>query len=188
MAHAVPRESTLAPTLLLSMPQLNDPNFRRTVVLLCEHGAQGAFGLVMNRPTGVPASDAVKMDPPLPPDTPLLLWEGGPVEPQRGWIVMAEEPLGEHALQISDGLYLSSSPTLLRMLAETPGGRRARVLTGYAGWGPGQLDMELSASAWLLCEVDVDLLFDVDASQMWEAAIRKLGADPATLQMGHGVH
>jgi putative transcriptional regulator len=188
MAHSAPRESSLAPSLLLSMPQLSDPNFRRTVILLCEHGEQGAFGLVMNRPTGVDAAEAVKLDPPLAPGTALQLWEGGPVEPQRGWIVLAESPRGEHALQIADGLYLSSSPTLLRTIADTPGTLRARVLTGYAGWGPGQLDMELAASAWLLSEVDVGLLFDVDPSQMWEAGIRRLGADPATLQMGHGVH
>jgi putative transcriptional regulator len=65
---------------------------------------------------------------------------------------------------------------------------RARVLTGYAGWGPGQLDAELAASAWLISDIQVDLVFDVDPASMWETAIRRLGADPATLQMGHGVH
>jgi len=65
---------------------------------------------------------------------------------------------------------------------------RALVLAGYAGWGPGQLDQELSQSAWLMCEVDVNLVFDTEASQMWETAIRKLGADPSALQTSHGVH
>jgi putative transcriptional regulator len=187
MASLAPRDS-LAPTLLLSMPQLNDPNFRRTVVLLCDHSEHGAFGLVMNRPTGVSAATAVRLEPPLPAETSLELWEGGPVEPHRGWIVFSEPPAGEEALQICEGLYLSSSPSVLRALASAGDIRRARILTGYAGWGPGQLDTELSASAWLLCDVDVGLLFDVEASQMWEAAIRRLGADPATLQMGQGVH
>ena len=187
MASLAPDDS-LAPTLLLSMPQLNDPNFRRTVVLLCDHNEHGAFGLVMNRPTGISAATAVRLDPPLPAETPLQLWDGGPVEPHRGWILIDEPPAGEEALRVCEGLYLSSSPSLLRALAMTPESHRARVLTGYAGWGPGQLDTELSASAWLLSDIDVGLLFDVEPSQMWEAAIRRLGADPATLQIGHGVH
>jgi putative transcriptional regulator len=62
------------------------------------------------------------------------------------------------------------------------------VLAGYAGWGPGQLDEELSASAWLLADIELDLVFDVDPEQMWETAIRRLGADPGSLHMSFGVH
>jgi putative transcriptional regulator len=188
MKGADSHSSSLAPTLLLSMPQLDDPNFRRTVVLLCEHGPEGAFGLVLNRPTGTPAAEAVQLDPPIAGSSPLRLWEGGPVEPQRGWLLLADRPDGADALEIRDGLYLSTSPALLRRLLETIPPPRARVLTGYAGWGPGQLDTELNASAWLISEIEVDLVFDVEPETMWETAIRRLGADPASLQMGHGVH
>lgn len=180
--------SSLAPSLLLSMPQLNDPNFRRSVVLLCEHSAEGAFGLVLNRPTGTRASEAVELDPPLQGDSGLQLWVGGPVEPQRGWILLGHSPNGTDALQISNGVFLSTSPVLLRGLLERPFSGRARLLTGYAGWGPGQLDSELAASAWLIGEVEADLIFDTDPGEMWEVAIRRLGADPSTLQMSHGVH
>ena len=65
---------------------------------------------------------------------------------------------------------------------------RARVLAGYAGWGPGQLDTELAQSAWLIGKIDVDLVFDIEPDLMWEAAIRRMGADPSSLQMSHGVH
>ena len=65
---------------------------------------------------------------------------------------------------------------------------RARVLAGYAGWAPGQLDQELAQSAWLLSEIDLDVVFDIDPSQMWETVIRRLGADPSSLTMSHGVH
>jgi putative transcriptional regulator len=85
-------------------------------------------------------------------------------------------------------VYLSTSPLLLRRVLETQPAPRARVLAGYAGWGPGQLDEELSQSAWLMCDVAVDLVFDIDASIMWETAIRRLGADPSALQTSHGVH
>jgi putative transcriptional regulator len=179
--------SALAPTLLVSMPQLTDPNFSKTVVLLCEHGPEGAFGLVLNRPTDTAAADAVQLSPPPRANSGLSLWVGGPVEPQRGWILLGAEPPDADAVQIADGVFLTSSQAVLRRLIET-GESRARILTGYAGWAPGQLDQELSASAWLTAEVDPDLVFDTPAPTMWETAIRRLGADPALLQMGHGVH
>lgn len=178
----------LAPALLLSMPQLMDPNFHRAVVLLCEHTADGAFGLVINRPTDTNASEAVQLSPPPEHDGGLSLWTGGPVEPQRGWILMGEDQdeLSESIL-VAPGIYLSTSPLLLRRLIEIAP-PRTRVLTGYAGWGPGQLDAELAASAWLIADIDPLLVFDTAAADMWEAAIRRLGADPGKLQMGQGVH
>jgi putative transcriptional regulator len=185
---AASARTSLAPMLLLSMPQLSDPNFHHTVVLLCEHTPEGAFGLVINRPTGVPAASAVQLDPPVVTGCALELWEGGPVEPQRGWLLLGDEPEDEESMRIHDGLYLSTSTTLLRRLLTAERPPRARVLTGYAGWGPGQLDTELAESAWLIGEVDLDLVFDVSPALVWETAIRRLGADPASLQMGSGVH
>lgn len=179
---------SLAPSLLLSMPQLQDPNFAKSVVLLCEHAAEGAFGLVLNRPTDVPAAAAVHMEPPTSGTSTLRLWMGGPVEPQRGWILVGGDPAGSDARRIVEGVYLSSSPLLLRRVLESGTDQRARVLAGYAGWGPGQLDEELAQSSWLITEVQPDLIFDVDPALMWETAIRRLGADPSTLQMSHGVH
>lgn len=178
----------LAPTLLLSMPQLDDPNFKRTVVLLCEHNNDGAFGLVLNRPTGTAASGVIELEPPVSGDSGLQLWLGGPVEQHRGWILVHEEPTDVEALRVSDGLYLSASPILLRRLLEGPVPPRSRFLVGYAGWGPGQLDAELMQSAWLTTDVDLDIVFDTDAEAMWEAAIRRMGVDPNALQMSPGVH
>jgi putative transcriptional regulator len=178
---------TFRPSLLLSMPQMQDPNFARTVVLLCDYSPDGAFGLVLNRPTELPATSMVKLEPPVESGNSMPLWLGGPVEPQRGWILVADEPDVEFKT-ISDGLYLSTSPTLLRRVLSTKPAPRARVLAGYAGWGPGQLDEELAQSAWLMSDIDLDLIFDIDPSTMWETAIRRLGADPSTLTTSHGVH
>jgi putative transcriptional regulator len=173
--------------LLLSMPQMQDPNFAKTVVLLCEYGPEGAFGLVLNRPTDMPATAMVRLDPPIIGGNDLPLWIGGPVEPQRGWILLADEPDSEFK-SIRDGLYLSTSQDLLREVLEARPAPRARVLAGYAGWGPGQLDEELAQSAWLMADVDLDIVFDLDPSVMWETAIRRIGADPSTLTTSHGVH
>jgi putative transcriptional regulator len=177
----------LAPTLLLSMPQMHDSNFERSVVLLCDHTDQGAFGLILNRPTTTAAAEAVALDPPVPVQNGPLLWAGGPVEPQRGWILLGSNPEHDDATEIAPGLFLSTSIELLRRVMEAPP-VRTRVLTGYAGWGPGQLDEELSASAWLTVDVDADLIFDTPADEMWDRAIRRLGTEPGSLQIGQGVH
>lgn len=188
MSESESEGPSLAPTLLLSMPQLSDPNFHQTVVLLCEHNPAGAFGLVLNRPTDTPAAAAVQLDPPILRASPMPLWAGGPVEPHRGWILLGEQAEEGETLEICSGLYLSTSPLLLRRLLEGSPSHRARLLNGYAGWGPGQLDEELAASAWLTTDVELDLVFDTDAAMMWESGIRRLGADPALLQMSRGVH
>jgi putative transcriptional regulator len=183
--------SSLAPALLLSMPQLIDPNFNRTVVLLCKHNEDGAFGLVVNRPLATTGRVVVQLDPPVSTEQELQVWIGGPVEPERSWILVGEEPDPSEVVgvkPIAEGIYLSTSPDLLRRLLEPPPPRYARLVVGYSGWGPGQLEAELEASAWLISDVDRGLVFDTPPEQMWERAIRRLGADPAALQMSRGVH
>jgi len=183
--------TSLAPALLLSMPQLLDPNFSRAVILLCKHSEEGAFGLVLNRPLVTTGTVMVHLDPPVSTNRELDIWVGGPVEPQRSWILVGGGP--EHsevsgATQIADGVYLSTSPSLLRRLLEPDPPPNARLVVGYSGWASGQLETELAESSWLMSDVDANLVFNTPADQMWEKAIRRLGADPATLTMSRGVH
>ena len=177
---------TFKTALLLSMPQLQDPNFAKTVVLLCEYNPDGAFGLVLNRPTNVAASEMVRLDPPIVAGNDMPLWIGGPVDPQRGWILLGDEPPAEFA-HPRRSLSVDVTDAAARVLEAGPA-PRARVLAGYAGWGAGQLDEELAQSAWLLGEVDLHLVFDVAPVDMWDTAGLRLGADPAALTTSHGVH
>jgi putative transcriptional regulator len=173
------------------MPQLIDPNFNRTVVLLCKHSEEGAFGLVVNRPLLTSGRVVVNLEPPVSTERELEIWVGGPVEPQRSWVLVGREPREEEELQgwrITDGLYLSTSPDLLCRLLEPDPPARTRLVVGYSGWGAGQLEAELHASAWLISDVDPDLIFRTPPDRMWEAAIRRLGADPSALQISRGVH
>lgn len=181
-------ETSITPALLLSIPQLDDPNFGRTVVLLCEYAPEGAFGLVINRPTEFPAASVVQLVPPVVAGNALPLWIGGPVEPERGWILLGEAREQDEARELAPGLFLSASPEVLRRVLEASMPPRARVIAGYAGWGPGQLDQELSESSWLMAEVDADFLFNTPPAELWEASIRRLGVEPSQLQQGHGVH
>jgi len=183
--------SSLAPKLLLSMPQLVDPNFSRTVVLLCKHSEDGAFGLIVNRPLVTTGRVVINLEPPVSTDRELQVWVGGPMEPQRTWILVGGEREADDAasgMRITDALSLSTSPGLLRRLLEPNPPVRTRLIVGYSGWGPGQLEAELQASAWLLSDVEGELIFGTPPERMWEAAIRRLGADPASLQMSRGVH
>lgn len=183
--------SSLAPSLLVSMPQLIDPNFARTVVLLCKHNEEGALGLIVNRPLVTTGRVTVNLDPPVSTDRELEVWVGGPVEPERTWILVGQDPEEHEKLsgtRISDSLHLSTSPDLLRRLLDPQPPPLVRLIVGYSGWGPGQLEAELHASSWLMSDVDRDLVFNTPPEHMWETAIRRLGADPSALQMSRGVH
>jgi putative transcriptional regulator len=173
------------------MPQMLDPNFSRTVVLLCKHSEQGAFGLVVNRPLVTTGRVVMNLDPPVATERELQVWVGGPVEPQSSWILVGEEPEGAERLggvRITDGLYLSVDPDLLQRLLMPSPPPLARLIVGYSGWAPGQLEDELDASAWLMSDVDRDIIFNTPPDKMWETAIRRLGADPGTLTMSRGIH
>jgi putative transcriptional regulator len=181
-------DSTLAPTLLLSMPQLDDPNFARSVVLLCQHDTEGAFGLVLNRPVTTTARIVPQDDPDAATEQEVEVWIGGPVEPERSWILISDPALDDNAVRVCDGVYLSTSARVLQAVIGEPKASRARLIAGYAGWGPGQLDEEVAASAWLTTDIDLKVVFDTPADQMWESAIRGLGTEPGNLQLGSGVH
>ena len=181
--------SGTAPILLLSMPQMADPNFAQTVVLLCDYTDQGAFGLVVNRQMDEPAWTMVQTEPPVKVDPELRLWIGGPVNPQQTWVLTAEAhgPEDEQR-EICPGVILSVSHQLTLQLLQAPPSNRARIIVGYSGWGAGQLDAEIAASAWLTMDVDPGLIFTVPPELMWETALRRLGTHPSQLQTSSGVH
>jgi putative transcriptional regulator len=181
--------SDLAPALLVAMPQLLDPNFARTVVLLIEHDERGTFGLVLNRATDLPVaqlcaslgidwSDA---------DARPVAW-GGPVQPEHGWLLLGEgAPSHLEVMEVMSGIRFSRSPDVLRECAEAPP-ERFRVFLGYAGWGPGQLRNELIQGAWLVAPVTPEFVFEAPAETLWERVVRHLGIEPATLVPTQGVN
>jgi len=190
-------EMGTGPTLLLAMPQMTDPNFNRSVVLLCRHDEEGALGFVLNRPMDIDVADLLEGDFPVLSSPSLTAWQGGPVSPERGWLICRERPNQseedpEEFLEVCRGIYMSSSQTHLRnVLEQDPeegGPQHSRLLLGYAGWGPGQLDAELIASAWLQIPVDENLIFETEATEVWDKGIRSLGVDPLSIAPGPGLH
>jgi putative transcriptional regulator len=167
---------------------MQDPNFSRAVVLLAEYGPHGAFGLIVNHQMTEPASDVVTPEPPMRVAPDLRLFVGGPVEQTRAWVLTSERERDLEALEVSEGVYLSASPHLIRRTLGQGPDASCRIIVGYAGWGAGQLDVELAESAWLLAPVQADVIFSGEYDKMWETVIRRLGAEPTALHGSSGVH
>ena len=185
---------TLAPTLLVSMPQLVDPNFSRAVVLLCKHSAKGAFGLVVNRPLVTSGRVVVNLGGTTPSgmhetistDRELEMWIGGPVEPQRGFLLHSTDWGGPESIQVGDRWTLSATLEILRAIAEGRGPKRWLAALGYAGWGAGQLEEELCGNGWFATPGDASLLYDCDVNSRWAAAFKSAGIDPRLLAADYG--
>lgn len=173
------------------MPQLVDPNFRRGVVLLVHHDEAGSFGVVVNRTAPITADQlcrSIGIEWRGDSDQPVH-W-GGPVQPEMGWVLFDEllgEEGSEDVQQLCAGLCFAGSLEVLRRVARRPP-LRMRMMLGYAGWGPGQLEEELVASAWLVAPLDGRTLFQVAPPDLWEHVVRSLGVEPATLVSGQGIH
>lgn len=183
--------SNLAPGLLLAMPQLSDPNFSRAVVLMIEHGTQGSFGLVINHPSPIRASELLdSLEMRWHGEDTAVVWAGGPVSPSTGWVL--HEPLtiaqpGQGTIAITSSISLSTSPDRLRAIASSPP-RNIRLLLGYSGWAPGQLEAEMSRGAWLHASADPALVFNTPADDIWETAMHSLGISPESLVASRGVN
>lgn len=195
MRHAASlTETSLAPGLLLAMPQLVDPNFTRAVVLMIEHNDDGSFGLVINQPSDMEAATLLgAMDIDWGGRDDARVWSGGPVQPTSGWVLHGDADLDDDddepgtTVTLLPGVSLSTSPTKLRALAEDPPAH-VRMLLGYSGWGPGQLASEMARGSWLHADATPQLIFDTPAEDMWAAALRSLGVDPETIVQGRGIH
>ena len=177
--------TSLKGRLLVATPALFDPNFRRTVVLVGEHGEEGAMGLVLNRPSDVTVGEAV---PPLAAmaGSDTLVYVGGPVQ-REAVLVLAEftDPAAAATIVVGDVGFASSDGDLDEVASVV---RRARVFAGYSGWGPGQLATEMARGAWLHTAADPTLVFGTPADEMWDTAMRSLGIDPRDLFTGRGVN
>jgi putative transcriptional regulator len=183
-------ERKIAPGLLLAMPQLADPNFARSVVLMVEHNEEGSFGLIVNQPAEQHVGEILgQLGITWNGDSNAVVRSGGPVMPQSGWLIHEPTTLTDpdDSILLAPGIALSTSETQLRRLAERPP-RNIYFVMGYAGWGPAQLEYELSEGAWLSAETTSALVFDTPSEELWEASIRSLGIEPATLIPATGVH
>jgi putative transcriptional regulator len=153
--------------LLISSPLLNDPNFRRTVVLMTHHDEEGAMGLVLSRPSEIRVSDAVPELAELPGDE--LVYVGGPVQPEA--VVVLVEHESEPELPIVGNIAFMQADADVDELDPV----RARVFAGYSGWGPGQLEGELEESSWIVVPAEPDDAFAPDPDELWRTVLHRKG-------------
>jgi putative transcriptional regulator len=167
--------------LLIAMPGMLDPRFERSVILMCSHSAEGAMGLIVNKPvSGLVFSELLlRYDLSLEagaPEVPIVF--GGPVELGRGFILHSADYTGEQAtVPVTSKISLTASIEILHAIAAGRGPRRSLLALGYAGWGEGQIEREILENAWIHCDADPDLIFGTPYDAMWKKAIATLGVD-----------
>lgn len=175
-----------APGILIAVPQLLDTNFVRSVVVMIEHNEHGALGLVVNHPTDHGCADVTEgMGLDWPGSDEARLLRGGPVEPHSLWMLHDDGWCFEETMRVAPGVGVSRSREALRRMCEG-NEQRLVLLVGYAGWGPGQLEQEIGAGAWITAETSRDAVFGWAREDVWERALRALGIDPAHLVEGAG--
>jgi len=161
---------------LVASPNLNDPNFRQTVVLICDYGPEGTLGLIVNRPTQFLLSEALPKLSVLK-GTSYLLFLGGPVQP-NGILMLfrvAEKPVDTR--QVLDGVYLGGNmDTLERVITQPKPTETFRAYAGYAGWAPGQLEFEMAVGSWATVKADPASIFEKDAANLWAELLKGLTA------------
>jgi putative transcriptional regulator len=175
--------------LLIAMPGMEDPRFAQSVVCLCNHSAEGAMGLMLNRPIEGLGFDKLLKQlglKPVPSQRQIRMVSGGPVEAGRGFVLHTDDWSAEGSLAFGAGLALTASVDILSAIAGGGGPRQGLLALGYAGWAPGQLDQEIQRNSWLSVPADEALLFHEDASTAWHAALAKLKVHPAWLSSAAG--
>jgi putative transcriptional regulator len=176
--------------LLIAMPAMGDMRFARAVIFLCAHSADGAMGLIVNKPAPeLRFPDLLRqLKIPLEADlADMRVHFGGPVEHGRGFVLhSAEYSVKGASLRVNPTFVMTATVDVLQDLARGAGPQRAILALGYSGWGPGQLEGEIQANGWLTAPADAELVFGPHDADKWEAALRSLSIDPRLLSSEGG--
>lgn len=184
--------------LLVAMPGMTDERFLKAVIYVCAHSSEGAMGIVLNRPAMnvnlpdllvqldiIPETERIRLPQKVGQMQVLM---GGPVETTRGFVLHSPDyHIAQSTLPIDAGVCLTATVDILRAIAKGDGPRNAVLALGYAGWGAGQLELEIQANGWLTCPADTELIFTASVDSRYDLALRRIGIDPVMLstQAGH---
>jgi putative transcriptional regulator len=176
--------------LLIAMPGMGDPRFDRSVIFMCAHSADGALGLIVNKP--MPELSFANLLKQLEIDVPLVSRDvqvhfGGPVEGGRGFVLHSGDFVSDAStLQVSEDFGMTATLDVMEALAADGAPRDALLALGYAGWGPGQLEAEILQNGWLTCDATRALVFEEGNETKWTAALATLGVDALMLSADAG--
>jgi len=184
------KEGYLEGQILIAMPTMPDPQFKKAIILLCAHGEEGAMGIVLNRNLDLLSFEDLLEQLEIPHidviDTQKIHF-GGPVEAERGFVLHTTDMIHDTSMMICDDIALTATLDMLKSMALGEGPQDSFLALGYSGWGPGQLEKEIQDNGWLVVDADHDLVFGDRLGNKWHAAINKLGFDPGLLSgdVGH---
>ena len=183
-------EMDLTSNLLIAMPGMGDSRFDRSVIFVCAHSAEGAMGLIVNKPA--PDLQFRDLMEQLgiaggPESIRLPIHVGGPVEHGRGFVLHSSDNRSPGStLGVSDAFGMTATLQILEDIARGSGPRSALLALGYAGWGPGQLEDEIQRNGWLTCHASEALVFDTPDHEKWSAALGEIGVDARLLSSSGG--
>ena len=170
--------------ILISMPSLEDERFEKSVIYMCAHSSEGAMGIIINKKIDYDLYpdllEQLGIDKPLIKNK-LYLRYGGPVESGRGFVLHSDEFVQKETLNISKGIALTSTSEFFEDLSKGSGPKNSILALGYAGWGPGQIELELASNSWMTLEVEASFIFDESVTNKWRDAYNLLGVDPNKL-------
>ncbi len=174
------KDTFLNDHFLIAMPAMGDPNFHHSVTYICEHNAQGALGITINRPMNLNLGDIfdqlnLERSPDVSETAPILL--GGPVQPERGFVIHHPKGEWDSSMETGDQIQVTTSRDVLQAMARGEGPDQAIVALGYAGWTAGQLELEVVENAWLTVPSSHEILFETPYDKRWESAAALLGVD-----------
>ncbi|MFT4561049.1 MAG: putative transcriptional regulator [Gammaproteobacteria bacterium] len=175
---------------LIAMPSLDDPNFSKTVTYLCAHNDEGAMGIVINRPLEIELAEVflqMNIESELSDSDQQPVYLGGPVHRDRGFIIHRPATPWESSIQVTNELALSTSRDILEAIGAGTGPQESLVALGYAGWGAGQLEQEMSQNAWLSGPASLEIIFNTPAEQRWQLAAEQMGVNMTAMStdVGH---
>jgi putative transcriptional regulator len=175
-----PEIASLAGQLLIASPNIGDPRFAHTVILMVKHDKDGAFGITINRPVGeksiaslleAPGEDVSDIE------GTLRVFAGGPVQPELGFVVHSTEYRRDETIEVGGHVAMTASRQVLRDIGHHRGPEKSLFALGYAGWGPGQLEAELARHDWFTAPEEPGLIFDEDRANLWEDAMARRTRD-----------
>ncbi|MEM8979446.1 MAG: YqgE/AlgH family protein [Pseudomonadota bacterium] len=176
--------------LLVAMPGMGDPRFESSVIYLCAHSNDGAMGLIINKPSReVVFDDLLKQlsIEPVQGHRDITVFFGGPVELGRGFVLHSADYVSNSStLQVDRRIGMTATLDVLEDIAQGLGPTASLLALGYSGWGPGQLEDEISSNGWMICDAPLDLVFDEDHAGKWGAVLNANGIDPSLLSASAG--
>lgn len=182
--------SSLANNLLIAMPSMTNPNFEHTVIYVCEHHEQGSVGLIINRPMQLPLGivfEQLHIAPLVVEKNQLPLLFGGPVQPERGFVIHKQINEFRSSLFLREGVTVTTSNDIIQAIAQGNGPKDFLVALGYSGWTEHQLEQELLDNVWLVCPYKSEILYEVPFEERWDYAGSILGIkmNQLSINVGH---